>query len=588
MTEHRGHINGASLESNLGSVDAAALLAAIYSSTLDFGIFTVDLEGNVTTWNAGAERITGFSPSETLTKAQSLVFTPEDLAKNEPTQEMHIALTAGRAEDYRWHMRKDGTRFWADGVMTTLNDVDGRHIGYLKIFRDITDRHETEAEMYRLAHSDMLTGLPNRYAFEMHALNMIAAASRIEQPMALHLVDLDHFKQVNDTFGHHVGDLLLQQATLRIQKVLRESDFIARLGGDEFALLQSHLPSIEAAANLASKVNAELSRPFEIESNKIHIGGSIGIALCPHDADDLDQLLKKADLALYRAKVEQKSAYHYYTEHLDATAHQRNRLVAALRKAVSNKEFRLEYQPQILFSTGELHGVEALLRCTNPAFDDISIETLIDLAISAGLIKDLSFWVLHEACKQLRVWKDSGWEDLRVCVNLCSEDLTNLETPDIISSILAQTSLHPSSLEVEITERQALQVELHGLTILQTLRAKGINLSLDDFGTGYSALSYLTKLPVTAIKLDMTAIKLDKSFLHDIPGDQQSTAVVKAIMNLSHALGLKIIAEGVETTEQAAFLKANNCTALQGYFVSKPLLAKDMTAWLLNGNQTPH
>lgn len=555
------------------SIDPTTLLKEIYNTTFDYGIFTFDLDAKITTWNVGAERIMGFSAEEMLGHDSMIIFTPEDQARGESAQEIHIAQVKGRAEDYRWHVRKDGSRFWADGVLTPIHDASGQHTGYLKILRDITDRKIAEAELHRVANCDKLTGLFNRYSFETHSTEMIALASRSGQPMALHLIDLDGFKQVNDNRGHHVGDILLKQAGERLQQVLRDSDYLARLGGDEFVVIQPTLTSVQASADLALKLNKELSRPFNIDGHQVQVSGSIGIAVCPDDASDLDQLLKKADLALYRAKKEGQGKFHFFTEKLDAATHKKSHDLAQLRQVIDRKEFWIAYQPKVAFSTGRTTGVEALLRCSSPTFSGYPMDLIVDLALEIGLMKNLSFWVLREACAQMRKWKDSGLPDLQMCVNLCSQDLTDPETPVYIDALIAEMALKPGDLEIELTERQALDVEKNGLSVLNALRSRGISIALDDFGTGYSALSYLRNLPVTAVKLD-------KSFLAGIPHDPQGSAVIKAIMDLSLALGLEVIAEGVETTEQAAFLKEYNCTALQGFLISKPLSATDMTAWL--------
>lgn len=562
-------------------IDCNPLLKEIYGSTLDYGIFTTDLNGLVTTWNIGAERITGFSKDEMIGQDSAVIFTPEDQLRKESEQEMAIAQTTGRAEDFRWHQRKDGSQFWADGVMTMLRDESGRHIGYLKILRDITERKLVEAEMYRIANSDKLTGLANRYSFEIHCAELLAIASRSGQMLSLHLIDLDGFKHVNDSLGHHAGDMLLQEAAQRMRDIVRHSDFIARLGGDEFVVLQPSMTSMQAGVELATKILKELSRPFTIKGRQVQISGSMGIAVCPNDATDLDQLLKKADLALYRAKAEGKGKFHYFTERLDADAHKKRIEIAHLRHAIDSKQFRVEYQPRVAFDNGQTVGMEALLRCSSPAFAGHTTEEVVSLATSAGLMKNISFWVLREACAQIRSWKDQGLPAVKVSVNLCSQDLTDRETPDYIDSLMSEMSLHPTDLEIELTEREALEVEKHGIAILDMLRARGISIALDDFGTGYSALSYLRNLPVTAVKLD-------KSFLVDIPHNDQGCAVIKAVMHLSQALGLEVIAEGVETDEQAAFLKENHCTALQGFLISRPLAPHDMTTWLRNGYGTLH
>lgn len=557
------------------SIDTAALLKEIYDSTYDYGILTFDLDGTITTLNVGAERIMGFKAEEMIGHGASMLFTPEDQARKELLQEMEIAQTKGRADDYRWHLRKDGSRFWADGVLTVIHGPDGEQTGYLKIFRDATERKMAEVQLHRLANSDMLTGIGNRYAFEARVTEMIARSERTRQPLALHLIDLDGFKQVNDSLGHHVGDGLLRQVAQRLQHTLRENDFVARLGGDEFVVLQPDMPTLQAGVDLSGRIAQQLGQQFEVEGHPVRVSGSIGIALCPQDAADADLLLKKADLALYRAKKEDKGGFCYFTERLDAVAHQKNLDIAALKHAVTEKKFWLAYQPKIAFSSGKTVAVEALLRSTHGAIAQYPMEEVVDLAVEQGLMKNLSYWVLREACTQLRLWKQQGLPPIKMCVNLCSQDMADTDTTGYIGALLAELGLSPADLEIEITEREVLEIEKNGLSILRALRDSGIGIALDDFGTGYSALSYLRDLPVTAVKLD-------KSFLVGIPEHEQGAAVVGAVMSLSHALGLEIIAEGVETEAQFDFLLARHCDAMQGFLISKPLSAHDMTAWLVN------
>jgi diguanylate cyclase (GGDEF)-like protein len=397
----------------------------------------------------------------------------------------------------------------------------------------------------------------------------------------MHLIDLDFFKQVNDNLDHHAGDLLLQQVARRMREMLRESDFIARLGGDEFIVLQPNLPSMRAAADLAAKLNDVLSRPFEIVNHEVRISASIGIAICPQDATDIDQLQKKGDLALYRAKEDGRGKFHFSTETLDSVTHKRSSELAALRDALERNEFWIAYQPKVALHKGRTIGMEALLRCSSPVFSGYPTEDIINLALEAGLMKRLGFWILREACAQMRQWNEKGLSNLIMCVNLSAQELSDQETPGYIDALIAEMGLPPKALEIELTERQALDVEKYGVPILNTLRSRGIKIALDDFGTGYSALSYLRDLPVTGVKLD-------KSFLVGIPHDIQGCAVIKAVMDLAHALGLEIIAEGVETEEQAAFLKEFNCTALQGFLISQPLSAIEMTAWLEREVRTVH
>ncbi len=555
-------------------LEPASLLKGIYDSALDYGIFTIDNEGKVTTWNSGATLITGFSAAEMTGQDFALIFTPEDNENGVSRREMHMATATGRAADYRWHMRKNGTRFWADGVLTPIHDDAESQIGYLKILRDITEKKLAEAEILRLATFDNLTGLANRHAFNERFASMAARALRIEQPMALHLIDLDHFKQVNDTLGHRIGDELLAQAAKRMRDVLRDSDFIARLGGDEFVLLQPDMPSAQAGADLANRLLGVLSRPFNIDSHDIQIGCSIGIAVCPNDAKSPDELLTKADLALYRAKEEGRGGFHYFTDNLDAEAHKRSRDHSELRHAVELQQFKLEYQPKVACADGHTVGLEALLRCTNPVLSSYPIEEIIDLAIEVNLIQKITIWVLQEACAQMRRWKNMGLSQLHVCVNLCSKDLIDSKITAWINSTINEYGLQPHNIEIELTERQAIDVEKGGTAILATLHLQGIHIALDDFGTGFSALSCLRNLPIDSLKLD-------KNFLSNIPDDPDGCAVARAVIDLAHALGLEVIAEGVETNEQVEFLKQTGCNLLQGFLICKPLPPEHMTSWLM-------
>lgn len=559
----------------------SALVNAIYHSTFDYGIVSLDLTGKILSWNTGAERILGYSSKEVIGQYYGVMFTREDLANNEPQLEIQIASEKGRVEDYRWHVRKDGSRFWADGAMTQIQDENKQPIGYLKLFRDITGQMQAEKEMHRIAYSDMLTGLANRHFLSIQSVEKIAMAMRTGKPMALQLIDLDGFKRVNDTLGHHAGDMLLQQCAARMQRVVRDNDFLARLGGDEFVVLQSNMVSLQSAAELAKKLIRVLSQPFKIDHTEVKISASIGLALCPSDADNLDHLLKRADLALYRAKNEGKGKFHYYTQTLDALAHQKVIEQEDLRYAIKRKEFWLEYQPKISLADSRQIGVEALLRCGHPALRSNPMEYIVELALEIGMMKDLSFWVLEEACRQLKRWKEQGMDNVKVAVNLCSQDLTSRDTLGYIDHVVEKNGISHCDLEIELTERQALEVEKHGLNNLSALRMRGIDVALDDFGVGFSALSYLRNFPVTSVKLD-------KSFLVDVPGNAQGCAIIKSIVDLSNALGLQVIAEGVETPEQIEFLKHNNCSALQGYLISRPLSAPAMTQWLLREHATLH
>jgi diguanylate cyclase (GGDEF)-like protein len=371
---------------------------------------------------------------------------------------MQAAAATERAADYRWHVRKDGSRFWADGILTPLRDGDGEHVGYLKIMRDITDKKRAEEEMQRLATVDPLTGLANRAAFDKRLAEMLAVSVRSGQLLILQLLDLDHFKQVNDTLGHRAGDLLLQKVAHRMRSVMRDGDLLARIGGDEFAIVQLNMPTPQAGGYLANKLLEVLAEPFDIDDRQVLNGGSMGLAVCPTDADQPGELLQKADLALYRAKKEGRNCFHYFTEDLDAVAHRRNLDLIELRRAVERNEFMLDYHPKIRLDSGRPMAVEALLRCSNRRLSLYPIEHLITLAAEVGLMLRIGAWVVRHACRQLREWRAMGLSDLVICVNLCSQELATPQTVAMIRQVLEETGLRPEDLEIEVTERQAIEV----------------------------------------------------------------------------------------------------------------------------------
>jgi diguanylate cyclase (GGDEF)-like protein/PAS domain S-box-containing protein len=548
------------------------LLRQIYLQVRDFAIFTLDPNGLVTSWNKGAELTFGYGPEEIIGRSIQCIFTPDEQAEGQHLQEMEIARDSGRAADYRWHMRKDHSRFWADGIQTPIIDADGKLIGYLKILRDITDRKLAQDEIRRLASIDVLTGLANRAAFDARRVEMVSLANRTDQLLLLLMIDLDQFKEVNDVLGHQAGDELLKQSAQRIRSVSRDSDFTARLGGDEFALLQLHPPSAATGGVLAEKLLAELSHPFRLAEREVKISASIGIAVCPDDATTADSLLKKADLALYHAKNAGRNCFHYYTEALDEVAHRKNADHAELRRLLAEKSFRLEYQP-IVNADGLTVAMEALLRVPGHLGQQ-PVDYVIGLAQESGSLPDLGAWVFREACMQLRRWHDAGLSGLRVCVNTCAQELQDQDYLEHLDATLAFCGLSPGDVEIELTERDAIALERSGSNVIERLRQRGFLLSLDDFGTGYSSLSYLRTLPVTTIKLD-------KSFLHGVPDSVDANAVARTVIRLARDLRLNVIAEGVERIEQADFLDQLGCGGFQGYLYSAALSADEATNWLM-------
>lgn len=560
-----------------GLIDPKFLLNSIYESAIDFAIVTMDKNRIVTSWNVGSECIFGYSAREVLGQLADIIFTPEDREDSVPKIECESALIKGRAADYRWHQRKDGSCFWADGVMTPIYDDAKQHIGFVKILRDVTDRKLAQDEIHRLAHFDALTGLVNRFTFDLRLKEMTAISERSGQLLILHVIDLDNFKEVNDTLGHVAGDNLLKEAAHRMRGVLREADIIARVGGDEFILLQPNMTSPQSGGVLANKIIEVLAMPFFIDGHEVHIGGTIGIAICPDDATDPEGLVRRADLALYRAKNDARGHFHYFTDSLDAAAQKRTVDLKELRKAVKKKDFWLVYQPKINCKTKKTIAIEALLRFSNPQLAAIPVENVINLAVESGLMPGISLWVIREATGQARKWKDAGFQELKLCINVCSRELMDPQTPEKIEAILQETGLNATDIEIEITERQIMDVGKKGFETLKQLKKHGMTLALDDFGTGYSALSYLKVLPVDTVKLD-------QAFLRGVPFEDESCTIARAIIQLIQALKMNIIAEGVELEEQAEFLCKENCTALQGFYITPALDAESMTQWLVENS----
>lgn len=558
-------------------IDPRSLLNSIYRSAVDYAIITFDKRGIVTTWNTGAEQITGFKADEMIGNPADLIFTTEDRAAHIPQKEFLIAINTGRAADYRWHLRKGGNRFWADGVMTPIFNEHNEHTGYVKILRDVTERKIAEVDMHKLINFDALTGLINRFSFDLRLKELVAMARRSGQLLIMQSIDLDRFKEINDTLGHEAGDVLLKHVAKRMRQTVRDTDVIARLGGDEFIVLQPNMTSAEAGGELAGKLIEIISRPYRIDGHEVLISCSIGIAVCPDDAEEPAQLLKRADLALYRAKQASRGGFHYFTPGLDAAVHRKNQHLALLREAEHHKDFRLEYQPLIDCRSGRPVAMEALLRFNNPTLSRLPVEEVIQLAMDSGVMPDISIWVLRHACLQGRQWQDMGFDKLRMCVNMCSRDLSSPRILQAVERILEESGLDEADLEIEMTEQQALDIG-DNFRSIDALRQRGVSFALDDFGKGYSALSCLRTLPINKVKID-------QSFLRDLPQDQTSSVMVESLINIAHALNLDVVAEGVETPEQAEFLCRCGCSEMQGFLYASPRPAEDMTHWLKTGQQ---
>ncbi len=431
--------------------------------------------------------------------------------------------------------------------------------GCVILVQDITERRQAEARIAHLARHDALTGLPNRLQFRTRLQDSLALASR-GQEFALLCLDLDHFKQVNDTLGHPIGDKLLREVTTRLLGALRDSDVIARLGGDEFAIIQNSALQPESSTALAQRIVPLVSAPYEIDGHRIIIGTSIGIARGPADGASPDVLLKNADLALYRAKTEGRNTWRFFEPEMDARMQQRRQLEMDLREALDTEEFELLYQPLMAVNASAPSGFEALLRWNSSKRGLVSPAEFIPLAEETGLIVPIGAWVLREACQAAAGWPDG----MSVAVNVSVVQFRQPQFVDMVAEALQQSGLPPERLELEVTETIMLQDNAQTLAQLHRLRRLGVRISMDDFGTGYSSLSYLRSFP-------FDKIKIDQSFIRDLGQRSEARAIVRAIAGLGQSLGMRTTAEGVESEEQLAQLRSAGCTDVQGYLIGRPM-----------------
>ena len=445
--------------------------------------------------------------------------------------------------------------------------------GFVTIYTDITEHKRAAAEIEHLAHHDMLTGLANRLWLDARLEQSLADSRRNHHGLAVLFLDLDRFKHINDSLGHHVGDALLVDVADRLRGNVREVDIVARQGGDEFVVVVQAIGGSSDAAHVAVKILEALSAPYLIGGSELHTTPSIGIALFPEDGEDAATLLRNADTAMYHAKALGRANYQFYAEEMNLSATARLDLERKLRRALQLEQFELWYQPQIEAASGQVCGVEALIRWRHPDDGLISPARFIPLAEETGLIVELGYWVLRTACLQARHWRDAGLPALRMSVNLSTRQLMHSGLAEGVSSALAVADIPAGLLELEITESAVMEEPENAIAVLANLKRLGVNLAIDDFGTGYSSLSYLKLFP-------LDRLKIDRSFVSDIEHDANDAAIVTAAVSLAHNLGLSVVAEGVETAVQVARLAELGCDELQGYHFSRPLPAHEATAWL--------
>jgi diguanylate cyclase (GGDEF)-like protein/PAS domain S-box-containing protein len=440
---------------------------------------------------------------------------------------------------------------------------------------DITERRQSEERLHHLAHYDTLTDLPNRVLLHDRLNQAMREADRLERLVAVMFLDLDHFKTINDTLGHDTGDALLKAVAERLAICLRPGDIVSRLGGDEFTVTLANVAHVDDVTRVAQKILDQFVSPFRIGGRDLFISPSIGITLYPLDEKDIASLLKDADIAMYRAKELGRNQYQFYTPELNDRAARRLELETGLRQALERQEFILHYQPLVDMKTGQIRGMEALLRWQHPKFGLIPPLDFIPLAEETGLIIPIGEWVLKTACAQIKAWHDTGFPALQVAVNLSSKQLRDNNLTDVVRQALKEAGIEARYLDLELTESVLMQDMELATTILKELNAVGVSISLDDFGTGYSSLSYLKRFPIDYLKID-------RSFVHDITTDSFGAGLVQAIIAMASVLKIKVIAEGVETQEQLEMLHRYGCDITQGYYCSKPLAVEAFTDLLHN------
>ena len=443
-------------------------------------------------------------------------------------------------------------------------DRDGAFVGYRGIARDVTQAHRAEERIKRLAHFDELTGLPNRTMF-MHTLQRaFSLAQRRGKQFALFFIDLDRFKNINDSLGHEAGDRLLQDVARRLRHHLRESDTVARLGGDEFVVLVEDCADPRELNAIAQNILNAVGRPYTLSGREFHVTASIGISTYPADGLDPASLLKNADIAMYLAKDRGKNNFQFYSPQQNAHSFERLALESALRHALERREFVLHYQPKIDIATNRIVGVEALLRWNHPDLGMVTPNQFIPLAEETGLIVPIGRWVLRTACAQSAAWRSEGLPGIRIAVNLSARQFSDDALIADIGDAMAEAGVAPEGLELEITESMVMQNPERAVSTLSRLRELGISVSIDDFGTGYSSLGYLKRFPIDNVKID-------RSFIKDLPHDTDDAAITRAVIAMAQSLRIRVVAEGVETREQLDFLREHQCDECQGYFVSRPL-----------------
>ena len=539
--------------------------AIVFESTAE-GVFITDSEANILDTNRAFTEITGYERSEAL-GADPKILKSGRHDENFYHDMWHSINETGRWRGEIWNRRKDGSLYPAWLTISSVLNGEGKLTNYVAVFSDISSVKHSQEQMVYLAHHDALTGLPNRLLFHARLDHALKHAERNHSMLAVIFLDLDRFKNINDSLGHPAGDTLLKQVAKVLVHSVRLNDTVARIGGDEFVMVLENIREVENAAKAAEKLMLAFTKPFALEGQEIHVSASMGISIYPRHGEDASTLLRNADAAMYRAKEEGRNTYQFYTRQLTKIAYERVLLENNLRRALELDELRLLFQPQVDLHTGHIVGAEALVRWQHPELGIVSPAKFIPVAEDCGLIHIIGNWVLHTACAKAEQWLKNGLDFGHIAVNVAGRQLQRGGVVNSVKAALDQSGLSLSMLELEVTENFIMREAEHAIDQLEALRKLGVVLAIDDFGTGYSSLSYLKRLPINKLKID-------QSFVHDIPADPNDMAISNAVIALGKSLQMTVIAEGVETEEQAQFLRKAGCHEAQGYLYSRPVTAE--------------
>ncbi|MGA2551175.1 MAG: EAL domain-containing protein [Burkholderiaceae bacterium] len=554
--------------------------AEVTLNSIGDAVLSTNILGEVTFLNAVAEKMTGWLCKDAIGRPASEVLHVIDRHTRERVPNplefaIHGNQTVGLSANSVL-IRRDGIEFTVEDSAAPIHDRGGRVTGAVTVFHDVSESRAMTQKMSHLAQHDFLTDLPNRLLLNDRIAHSIGIAQRHGRKLAVLFVDLDHFKNINDSLGHSIGDRLLQAVSQRLVLAVRASDTVSRQGGDEFVLLLPEIEHPEDAASIAESMRASVMLPYSIAGYDLHVSSSTGISVYPEDGHDSETLLKNADTAMYAAKSCGRNNYQFFRQDMNARAVERQAIEGSLRRALERHEFVLNYQPKVNLETGLITGAEALVRWHHPDRGLVFPKSFIPIAEDSGLIVPIGKWILREACRQASAWDRAGLVFDQVGVNISAAEFRSKGFLGLVCEILEETGLDPRHLELELTESSLIRDVESTLSVLQSLSAMGVRLAVDDFGTGYSSLSYLNHFPIDTLKID-------QSFVRDVTDNESNATIVSTVIAMGRNLHQRIVAEGVETGRQLEFLRSEHCGEGQGYLFSQPVPASAFTKLLQNG-----